>query len=578
MKYKLLLAIILGIFFINLVSAMDIDNIKGDLIIDETTSKYGAVEIKDWFGLLDLARLELKENTDICGEDCSMKTEIIMYQDGVLIDDVKFIGYQVTDYQFYVQTGTKETGVTINDYDNVCIEKLTDNKTTYQDCEYKIIGTHKGTKPIWTKYNLGDEVVKGTYNIKLEGTKDFYSSTDWIIKTQGKEITEWADWGVGGTITYDGDYTIHTSGTYNFYIDTIFPLINFTSPTPATGSQSNTNIFVNLTSSDTTSNISTFIDFDNSLVGWWRMDDTNGSSNSVLDISGYGNNGTAQGDASQTNAGKLGKGFEFDGEGDYVDLGEPTSLDIDFSQITLSAWIRADGSVKDYGIVGKSTIWYLSFTSSDDVRLRHVNVGDGLTGIDIGDPIDTSWHHVVGTYNGTNTSIYFDGVYKGGGAATGTLGTSTSDVAIGDLRVGYGYYFNGSIDDVMIFNRSLSAEEIKGLYANTSNKYLNNNFTDLAVGNHTFKAYTQDYAGNINETEERTITITSDSCTYSSGNWIINCEDNCTITTNVNGDGSNFSANGIGFFSIQANISGFKLYHFGEGCDARCSGGNCIKI
>jgi len=368
------------------------------------------------------------------------------------------------------------------------------------------------------------------------------------------------------------------SGTYNFYIDTIFPLINFTSPTPATGSQSNTNIFVNLTSSDTTSNISTFIDFDNSLVGWWRMDDTNGSSNSVLDISGYGNNGTAQGDASQTNAGKLGKGFEFDGEGDYVDLGEPTSLDIDFSQITLSAWIRADGSVKDYGIVGKSTIWYLSFTSSDDVRLRHVNVGDGLTGIDIGDPIDTSWHHVVGTYNGTNTSIYFDGVYKGGGAATGTLGTSTSDVAIGDLRVGYGYYFNGSIDDVMIFNRSLSAEEIKGLYANTSNKYLNNNFTDLAVGNHTFKAYTQDYAGNINETEERTITITSDSCTYSSGNWIINCEDNCTITTNVNGDGSNFSANGVGFFSIQANISGFRLYHFGKGCNARCLGGNCIKI
>jgi len=58
-------------------------------------------------------------------------------------------------------------------------------------------------------------------------SKDFYSSTDWIIKTQGKEITEWADWGVGGTITYDGDYTIHTSGTYNFYIDTIFPLINF---------------------------------------------------------------------------------------------------------------------------------------------------------------------------------------------------------------------------------------------------------------------------------------------------------------------------------------------------------------
>jgi len=198
------------------------DNIKGDLIIDETTSKYGKVEIKDWFGLLDLATLELKENTDTCGTSCSMETEIIMYQDGVLIDAVKFIGYQVKDYQFYVQTGTKETGKIINDYEIVC--SVYSNKTGEgETCEYEIIGTHPETEPIWSIYNIGDEVIAGTYYVKLEGTKDFYSATDWIIKTQGKEITEWADWGVGGTITTVDGETVHTyltSGYFNVTADT----------------------------------------------------------------------------------------------------------------------------------------------------------------------------------------------------------------------------------------------------------------------------------------------------------------------------------------------------------------------
>jgi len=40
--------------------------------------------------------------------------------------------------------------------------------------------------------------------------------------------------------------------------------------------------------------------------------------------------------------------------------------------------------------------------------------------------------------------------------------------------------FNGTIDDVMIFNRSLSAEEIQALYANTSSRYLEHNFTSLS--------------------------------------------------------------------------------------------------
>jgi len=104
---------LIGILGINLVSALDFDNVKGNLIIDDTTSKYGKIDIYNWNVIgklfdIKLSTLKLKENTDTCGNSCSMETEIIMYQYGVLIDDVRFIGYQVTDYQFLYSGWRKE--------------------------------------------------------------------------------------------------------------------------------------------------------------------------------------------------------------------------------------------------------------------------------------------------------------------------------------------------------------------------------------------------------------------------------------------------------------------------------------
>ncbi|HUU86889.1 MAG TPA: hypothetical protein VMX17_03960, partial [Candidatus Glassbacteria bacterium] len=73
-----------------LVSALSFDNTKSPVIMGDGISKYGKIEIKDWFGLLSLADLEVKMNTDRCSSDCKSETEIVMYQDGVLIDEVRF--------------------------------------------------------------------------------------------------------------------------------------------------------------------------------------------------------------------------------------------------------------------------------------------------------------------------------------------------------------------------------------------------------------------------------------------------------------------------------------------------------
>ncbi len=171
-------------------------NIKGDLIIDETTSKYGKIEIRDWGGLSSLAELELKKNTDEkpCANDCSAELEIIMHQRGVLIDSNRFmeiyhgewIETNIRSYQFYIQDGE----ITVDDYENVLKGVAGNGSGIYS---YEKVGSHK--EPNWIPYELGTEVGVGTYNIKLVGEKDVRREIDWQITSQGKLIDEWARWG-----------------------------------------------------------------------------------------------------------------------------------------------------------------------------------------------------------------------------------------------------------------------------------------------------------------------------------------------------------------------------------------------
>ena len=89
------------------------------------------------------------------------------------------------------------------------------------------------------------------------------------------------------------------------------------------------------------------------------------------------------------------------------------------------------------------------------------------------------WYHAVMTYNGSNIILYIDGkeVFRTL-QATGPILKDDDPLLIGGLHASTGdsafHEFDGIIDDVIIFNRSLSSDEISALYANTSTTYLNN--------------------------------------------------------------------------------------------------------
>lgn len=91
-----------------------------------------------------------------------------------------------------------------------------------------------------------------------------------------------------------------------------------------------------------------------------------------------------------------------------------------------------------------------------------------------------------------------------------------------------------------------------------------NSTVGLSIG---FRWYATDNSGNANNTEIFTLTTTSapvDTCTYTTGNWNVDCSDNCSIESNVAIDGSDLIFDNAGFFYVRANITNYGNINFGD--------------
>jgi len=86
---------------------------------------------------------------------------------------------------------------------------------------------------------------------------------------------------------------------------------------------------------------------------------------------------------------------------------------------------------------------------------------------------DGKWHFMSATYDGTTMRIYVDGVQTGSGTSfSGNLPTQSGNVRVGaDYQSTPGNFFTGSLDEVRIYNRALSASEIQALYKSGAQKF-----------------------------------------------------------------------------------------------------------
>ena len=191
------------------------------------------------------------------------------------------------------------------------------------------------------------------------------------------------------------------------------------------------------------------------LVSRWRFDVD------ILDSEVANNDGTAVGGASYTLAGKINAAYRFDGATGYISIPDSSTLDV--SSITISAWINMT-QAKDSLILSKNSAYQLRMLSTR--RLRGVvYLGGAYTSID---SISTAtvplnvWTHVAMTYSSGSYKLYINNAEVATLSSTGTISTNTQSASIGGS--GTGPFFNGTIDEVMLFNRQLASTEITQIY------------------------------------------------------------------------------------------------------------------
>ena len=212
----------------------------------------------------------------------------------------------------------------------------------------------------------------------------------------------------------------------------------------------------------------------NGLVGYWTFDgpSIDWHTNTVADMSGQGNTGTliSMSTTSSPTPGKIGQALNFNGSSNYIDLGMPFSLVIS-NAITLSVWEKSSvGNVQQSMISrwGGSSSYSLvkNFaTGGTPNEVKFLVSGTSNVRLDASATLDDGkWHLVTATYNGAIQAIYVDGTLVASQESTGSITDNGGPVTIGNQWVTSDQYFNGQLDDVRIYNRALSASEIKQLY------------------------------------------------------------------------------------------------------------------
>ena len=374
-------------------------------------------------------------------------------------------------------------------------------------------------------YNSSSLVNETTYNSLLG---DNTQNVNWTGLSDG---SYWFN-----VTVYDWVESSASTVTRNVGIDTISPGIDFDSSTPVDHANISVN-YVNINVS-TTDSASGFIDWNRSLVGYWRFQE--GSGIYANDTSTYGNNGTLHGfdctsldcnsSSGWTSAGKFGRGLVFDGVDDYVEIPNDESLNITGNEITIEAWIyRKQDSGQWERLISKDDdntdyIYAMQIRADTDAIKFELDTQTTAGILNGNTPISTNqWYHVTGVYNGSQIILYLNGVVDANASLSGSINTSSGNLYIGRLRSAGSYYysFNGIIDEVRIWNRALTPEEINASYHNGLYR-LENNYTSLSDGNYEYYAYVTDEAGNVNRTPSsgfRSLTIdtVNPSLSYNSG-------------------------------------------------------------
>ena len=212
------------------------------------------------------------------------------------------------------------------------------------------------------------------------------------------------------------------------------------------------------------------------MVAWWPLDETSGTTS--IDLAGFNNSGTQINGPIPVPA-KVSGGLQFDGINDFVLVPDHSELNFGTGNFSIDAWIKTSDSTNLKMIVDKQTLngynyqgysfylnyGYLTVQLADGVPPNYFTNYSPFVFV-----ADGKWHHVAVTVSrGIHNGIVFfkDGVATQFGDPTSRSGslTNTSPLMIGRQSYVDQYEFHGVLDEIELFNRVLTQQEIVSIFA-----------------------------------------------------------------------------------------------------------------
>lgn len=193
------------------------------------------------------------------------------------------------------------------------------------------------------------------------------------------------------------------------------------------------------------------------------------------------------------------------GVDEYLTFPKSDSLNISKNAISVSMWLKPDynNQIGYFYFLGKQMfpstnpyaqygITWGKYWDQDNVRWLKEQIYFNLANGGLGTPLrsvrEDKWTHIVGTYDGSQIKVYLNGGLSVSKAVTGNIGQNQGTVLeIGKLAISFMYYTRGRVDEISIYNKSLSQEEINSLFNNVCNKFINcNSDADCGVNSKCF--------------------------------------------------------------------------------------------
>ncbi len=203
--------------------------------------------------------------------------------------------------------------------------------------------------------------------------------------------------------------------------------------------------------------------FVNGLIGWWKFNE--GTGTIAYDSSGYGHNGTIyNGTWLSGSSCKDGSCLNFNGTNSYVqalNAGAGVSLQ---EGHTILLWFNPAALGTGKNILANTWTPYLSFHNTGNQPFHAAYINGTQANFQGNEVVSVgNWYQVGGTYDNTAMNIYLNGALDATTPKTGADAVRSTTMCIGAFQCN-SYWTNGSLDDVRMYNRALSAAEIQALY------------------------------------------------------------------------------------------------------------------